>query len=169
MALTSRISAAINGLLTGSPDLASTQANVKLEKSNSFLNGALAGQANVIWQDSGSIAASSTTDLDLAGALTDALGGAAVFARVKGLIISAAAANTNNVIVGAATSNPWTAALGSTHTITLRPGAWVALAAGTADLTGYAVVAGSGDTLRLANSGAGSAVLYDIAILGCAT
>lgn len=169
MALTSKVSVALNGKLTGSPDLATAEANVSLERAVSFLDGALAGQANVVWQDSGTIAASGTTDLDLAGTLTNALGSGASFARIKGLVISAAAANTNNVVVGAAASNAWATLLGATHTITLRPGAFFAIGVGSADLTGYAVTAGTGDILRLANSAAGTSVAYDIAIVGTAS
>lgn len=169
MALTSRISVALNGLQTATPDLASAQSNVGVERTYSFLDGVLAGQANRVWKDAGLIAASSNTDIDLAGTLTDDFGATVTFARIKALVIAAAAANTNNVVVGAAASTPWTALLGATHTITLRPGAWIALGAGTADLTGYAVTAGAGDVLRLANSGAGTGVNYDIAIIGCST
>lgn len=167
MALTSRISVALNGLQTATPDLSAATSNVGVERTYSFLNGTLAGQADRVWKDSGTIGASSNTDIDLAGSLTDDFGGTVAFARIKALVIAAAAGNTNNVVVGAAASNPWTTLLGSTHTITLRPGAWIALGAGTADLTGYAVTAGTGDVLRLANSGAGTGVNYDIAIIGC--
>lgn len=167
MPLTSKVAVALNGLLTSTPDLAKAQSTISVERSVSLLNGTLAGQADRVWKDTGTIAASGTTDIDLAGTLTDDFGATVTFARVKGLIISAAAANTNNVVVGAAATNAWTALLGATHTIQIRPGASICLLAGSADLTGYAVVAGTGDTLRLANSGAGTLVTYDIAVLGC--
>lgn len=167
MTLTSKVAIALNGKLTTTPDLTKLAGDVSLERASSFLNGTLAGQADRVWVDINTIAASGTVDIDLAGSLTDPTGAAVTFARVKGLVISAASANTNNVVVGAATSNPWTALLGTTHTLQLRPGAAICLMAGMADLTGYAVVAGTGDILRLANSGAGTSVAYDIAVIGC--
>jgi hypothetical protein len=169
MALSSLVTVSLRGKLTGTPDLGSAEANVAAEYTKTFANGALAGQADRIWADTGTLAASANTDLDLAGALTDVFGATVTFARVKAIVVAARDANTNNVVVGAAASNPWIGLLGATHTLTVRPGAFIAMACGSADLTAYAVVAGTGDLLRLANSGAGTSVTYDIAILGTAT
>jgi hypothetical protein len=167
MPLTSRFAASIAGLLTATPDLSTDQSNIVLDRSVSFLNGTLAGQADRIWKDINTLAASANTDIDLAGTLTDSFGATVTFARIKALIVSADAANTNNVVVGAAASNPWIGLLGATHTLTVRPGATVAVSVGGADLTSYAVTAGTGDLLRVANSGAGTSVTYSIAIIGC--
>ncbi|CAM5376651.1 hypothetical protein SCALM49S_02945 [Streptomyces californicus] len=70
------------------------------------------------------------------------------------------------MVVGAASSNPWATLLGATHTLTVRPGGFVAVGTGVADAIGYAVTASTGDLLKIANSGAGSAVTYDIHIIG---
>lgn len=129
-------------------------------------DGTGAGLSDVLYQDTNTLAASATIDIDLAGALAGALGGTAVFARVKGLYIAAAAANTNNVVVGAAATNAWATLFNATGTLTLRPGAWVLLGTGGADATGWAVTGGTGDLLRLTNGAAGTTVTYDIAIIG---
>jgi len=99
--------------------------------------------------------------------LVDAFGVALAFVKVKGLVISAAAANANNVVVGNATSNGFISWVGAAaHTVTVRPGATLALMAGGADAAGYAVTAATADLLRVANGGAGTSVTYDVIIWG---
>jgi hypothetical protein len=119
-----------------------------------------------VWADTLTIAPSASQDIDLAGALLDALGGPVVFARIKGIAVFADAGNVNNVEVGAAASNPWVGLLGATHKVTVRPGGMFAVAAGIADATGYAVVAGTGDILRVANSAGTSSVTLDVVLIG---
>lgn len=128
--------------------------------------GTAAGQADRLYAATRTINASSNEDLDLAGVLLDEFGAAITFARVKALFVQAAAANANNVVVGAAAATQWATLLNSTGTVTLRPGALFVAAAGAADATGYAVGAGASDFLRVANGGAGTSVTYDIVIIG---
>lgn len=154
------------GELTAALDMGTGRAPQSLSRSLSLASGTGAGKADRIFSDRRTLAASATEDLDLAGVLLDAFGSAITFARVKGLIIAAAAGNTNNVIVGAASSNPWATLLGATHTLTLRPGAFVAVGTGVADATGYAVTASTGDLLKIANSAGSTSVTYDIHIIG---
>ena len=135
-----------------------------------YATGTGAGAADRIWTDQRTIAASGTDDLDLAGVLVGAFGQTVTFARIRAMVIQAAAGNTNNVIVGNAASNGFVTWVGgATHTITIRPGGLFVLAnsgPGSADATGYAVTAGTGDLLRIANSGAGTSVTYDIYLIG---
>ena len=167
MPLNTKISVTLSAKLTGTPDLSNSEVNTLLELAVSLASGTLAGQADKIYADAFSIAASGNTDLDLVGTSLIGPDGATVsFARVKALIVAADAANTNNVVVGAAATNPWIGFLGATHTLTLRPGALAMMAAGAADLAAYATVASTGDLLRLANSGAGSAVTGKIVLIG---
>ena len=133
-----------------------------------LVNGTGAGAVDVLYSDTNTLAASATIDIDLSGALANAIGGTSVFARVKGLYIKASAANTNNVVVGAAAATQWLTLIGTaTGTVILRPGAFMMVAAGVADATGYTVTAATADLLRIANSGAGTSVTYDIVVLGC--
>ncbi|BBF93374.1 hypothetical protein [Blastochloris tepida] len=129
-----------------------------------WTNGTLADQADRIWSDVFSIPASGNTDLDLAGALTGALGGTVTFAKIKAIYLEADRANANNIVVGAAASNPFLGPFGAaTHTLAVPPGGRVML---TAPVGGWAVTAGTGDLLRLANSGAGTAVNGKIVLIG---
>ncbi|MEU9606156.1 hypothetical protein [Streptomyces sp. NPDC048057] len=129
-------------------------------------SGTAAGMADRVFHDRRTLAASATEDLDLAGVLTDAFGAAITFVKVKGLFVSAASANANNVVIGGATSNAWSTLLGATGTITLRPGATLGVMAGATDATAYAVTAGTADLLKVANSGAGTSVTYDLVLIG---
>ena len=151
---------------SASIDLGTSRAPQSLSRSMSLGSGTGAGKADRVLSDRRTLAASGTEDLDLAGVLVDAFGAQITFARIKGLVIAAAAGNTNNVVIGNATSNAWATLLGATHTLTLRPGAFVAVGTGVADATGYAVTAGTGDLLKVANSGAGTSVTYDVHIIG---
>lgn len=160
------MSVAVSAQLSSTQDLAPVSSPISYSKSVVLSSGTGAGKADRLFSDRRTLAASSTEDLDLAGALTDALGGPASMARVKGVIITAKATNVNNVVVGAASVNAWATLLNATGTLTLRPGASVALMAGAADATGYTVTAGTGDLLKIANSGAGSEVVYDVVIVG---
>jgi hypothetical protein len=147
-------------------DLGTGKAPQSLSRQMSLKTGTAAGQADKVFSDRRTLAASATEDLDLAGVLLDAFGSAITFARIKGLVIAAAAGNANNVVVGAAAATPWATLLSSTGTVTLRPGAFIAVGTGAADATGYAVTAATADLLKIANSGAGTSVTYDIHIIG---
>jgi hypothetical protein len=154
------------GELTTALDMGTGRAPQSLSKSMSLASGTGAGKADRIFSDRRTLAASASESLDLAGVLLDAFGATITFARIKGLIIAAAAGNTNDVVVGAAASTPWATLLGATHTLTLRPGAFVAVGTGVADAVGYAVTASTGDLLKVANSGGTTGVTYDVHIIG---
>ncbi|MFG2780822.1 hypothetical protein ACGFY7_23580 [Streptomyces prunicolor] len=166
MPLTSSLAVSAGGTLTSALDMGTGSASQTLSRSLSLTSGTAAGKADKLWADRRTLAASATEDLDLAGVLLDAFGVAVTFARIKGLVIAASKDNTNNVVVGAAASAPWITLLGATHTLTLRPGAFVAVGTGSADAVGYAVTATTADLLKIANSGAGTSVTYDIHIIG---
>jgi hypothetical protein len=168
MTLTSRVKLELSADLSSALDLTTASAPLKKIFQTLLAHGTTAGKADRIWHDERTLAASATEDLDLAGAaLLDPFGAAVVFARIKALVVYAAPGNTNNVVIGAASSNPWATLLGTTHTLTLRPGTTLAVFAGPADATGYAVTAGTGDLLKVANSAAGTGVTYQMAVLGC--
>lgn len=128
-------------------------------------NGTAVGQADRIFTDTRTLAASANEDLDLAGVLLDAFGATVTFARVKALVVAADAANTNNVVVGNAAANGFISWVGAaTHTVTVRPGGVLALVA--PDVTAYTVTAATADLLRITNSGAGTSVTYSIVLIG---
>lgn len=143
----------------------SVQAVLAIAQSYQLTTGTGAQQADRLFADTRTIAASGTDPLDLNGTLVDAVGTTLSLLRVKLLYIAASAANTNNVIVGGAGSNTFINWVGAaTHTITVRPGGTFFLFA--PDATAYAVTAGTGDIWQIANSGAGTSVTYDVVVIG---
>lgn len=166
MSLISRVTMELIATLTSSTDFSTPAAPYDLRQQFDYTSGTGAGQADRIWVDQRTLAASTTEDIDLAGGVTDPFGAAITFVKIKALLIRAAGTNTNNVVVGAAASNAWAALLGTTGTLTIRPGMAFKVAVSTADATGLAVVAGTGDLLKVANSGAGTGVTFDIGVIG---
>ncbi|MFJ4847543.1 hypothetical protein [Streptomyces sp. NPDC088733] len=160
------ISIAISGELTNALALATADVPLNVKRAMQLASGTGAGKADRIYHGRRTLAASATEDLDLAGVLVDAFGTAITFARIKALLIAAATANTNNVVVGAASSNQWATFLNTTGTMTLRPGAFVGVGTGAADATGYGVTASTGDLLKVANSAGSTSVQYDIVLIG---
>lgn len=166
MPLTSSISVSAAADLTATSGLATADVPLVARTALQLSTGTAAGQADKVYQGRRTLAASTAEDLDLAGVLTDAFGATITFARIKGLYIVAAAANTNNVVVGAAGTNAWATLLNATGTLTLRPGAFVGVGTGAADAVCYAVTTATADLLHVSNGGAGTSVTYDVVIIG---
>lgn len=160
---------AIAATANNSFDFNKAVAALTYSKAQGFTSGAGAAQMDRLLADQRTIVASGTDDLDLNGtALQDVLGANLALARVKLIVVYAAAGNTNNVVIGAAASNQFVGPFGAaTHTIAIPPsGMFVAMAPSAA---GWPVTATTADLLRIANSGAGTSVTYDVLIGGSST
>lgn len=130
-------------------------------------NGTGANNANQIFTDTRTLTASATEDLDLSGSLVNAFGTTIAFTKIKALIVTAAAANTNDVLVGGATSNQAASFFGdATDVVKVKPGGMIALVA--PDANGYSITASTADLLKIANSAGGTSVTYTIVIIGVA-
>ena len=165
MALATDISIQVIATLTKAFDLVTGSVPLNKRTLISLATGTGASQADKIFHDQRTLAASATEDLDLAGGLTDAFGDTITFVRIKGLLVVAAAANTNNVLVGGAAANQfinWVS--DATDKVVVRPGGALLVAA--PDATAYVVTAATGDLLRIGNGAAGTSVTYDIVLLG---
>lgn len=164
MSLTTAIAAAIGGTYTGANDLGTPTFALAKAADLTLKSGTASGQADRLFADQRTLAASATEDLDLAGVLADPLGATLTFVRIKAILIRAAAANTNNVVVGGQTVNGFLGPFGAAaHTVAVPPGGALLLAAPQA---GWAVTAATADLLKILNSGAGSSVTYDVVIVG---
>jgi hypothetical protein len=164
MALSTRLSLDLAATLTSALDLATASVPLAYRRDYVWASGTGASQADKQWNDQRTIAASSTDSLDLAGSLTDPFGATLTFARIKGVLVYAATANTNNVNVTRPASNGAPLFLAAGDGIPVRPGGlflWMA-----PDSTGVAVTGGTGDLLDIVNSGAGTSVTYDIVVIG---
>lgn len=165
MPLSTKLLVDLDADYTAALDLSTTENHLDFTRQIALATGTGANQADKIWHDERTLAASASEDLDLAGVLVDAFGATVTLARVKGLIVYAAAANTNDVVIGNAASNGWVGPFGAAaHTLAVRPGGLLCLFAPGA--TGYVVTPSTGDLLHVANSAGGSSVTYDIVVIG---
>jgi hypothetical protein len=166
MTLSTKIRVELNATQTTPRDTGTATVPHGVSKTIALASGVAAGQADLIYSDTNTLAASGTATLDLAGVLTD-LGSTLTFVKVKALVVTAADSNTNNVVVGGAASNAFSSMFAdATDKLVVRPGGFGAVSVGSGDLNGYAVTAGTGDQLLIANSGAGTSVTYTVAIVG---
>ncbi len=164
MSLTSRITAQIEAAHVGSLDLGSLTAKISAGAAIALASGTGASQADQVFSDQRTITASSSENLDLAGSLADAFGATITFAKIKAIMILADSGNTNDVVIGNAASNGFTGPFGAaTHTVAVKPGG-VAMFAHPG--TGWTVTAGTGDILKVANSGGTTSVTYKVIIIG---
>lgn len=163
MGLSATIKTDVAFSVSGAPDFGKVSGKFDGWGDRSLGNGVASEQADVVFSKSYTIAASGTQDIDLAGALVNQIGGAAVFAKVKAILIRARDGNTNNVIVGNGT-NPFVGPFGAgAHTVAVPPGGRFSISAPKA---GWAVTGGSADVLKLANSAGGTSVTVDVVIIG---
>lgn len=167
MSLTAKIFAAAHYILSATRDASSPVA----ESSPALRPMELAAgsgdyQVATQFADTRQVAASSSENLDLAGgSLTDDLNNALTFATVKAILVKAHDDNVNDVVVGAGTNPIVGGPFGAdgSGSVKVKPGGvflWVA------PKTGLTVTASTGDILKVANGGSGSAINYDIVILG---
>lgn len=153
--------------VTSPLDLSTPTNLIKLARQMNLAQGAGAGQADMLWSDQRTISASGSDALDLAGSLTGPFGTTLTFARIKMIVVLAAAGNTNNVNVTTPGSNGTPLFLAAGDGIAVKPGGafmWFDPSA-----AGVAVTAATGDLLTIVNSGAGTSVTYDIHIVGAST
>lgn len=127
--------------------------------------GTTAGKMDLLWSSKRTLSASASEEIDLRGDLVDLLGQTCVFVDVRMICIVAASTNTNAVLVGGAAANAFINWVGdASDIVSVRKGGCLFLY--NPNDPGYAVTAGTGDLLKIANSGAGTAVTYDIYIGG---
>lgn len=164
MSLTSKIAIELSALQEGSNDLGGPEFSPLMRKIIKFASGTGANQADLLFCDTRTLAASATEDLDLAGVLADAFGATITMAEVVAIFIFADDANTNNVVVGDATS-PVPLFGGTNPTFAVKPGGFFCV--GAPNAAGLLTVgAGATDDLKIANSSSGTGVTYTIAVLG---
>jgi hypothetical protein len=163
MPLSATVALTVSGRHTGSGDLGTPSQSISLSAEASLTDGTGTGQADRVWSDERTLAASGTEDIDLAGVLEDAFGAGATFAKLKAVVIKAADGNTNDVQITRPASNGAPLFLAAGDGIAVRPGgcfAWFC------EGTGLTVTAGTGDLLTFTNSGAGTGVTYEIVVIG---
>jgi hypothetical protein len=161
MALTTSITISISASYSLALDLVTKSANLIKTIPLALETGTGLGQADVIFSDTRSTAATDSLDM-IGGGLLDNLGNTWAPARIKGLIVVAAAANTGNVLLRRPAANGVPIFTAAADEIPIHPGGMVIVWAPSA--AGYLVTTGTGDLIDLVAS-AGT-VTYDIYIIG---
>lgn len=161
--------AQVVGSIVGDNDLVSVRGDVEQAARVEFATGVGANQANLMFADRRTLAASASEELDLdGGSLLDPFGEAVTFKRVKAILVKAAADNTNKVVLGGAAANAFVGPFGAAaHTVSIDPGGAVLFVSPSA--AGWVITASTADLLKIANGAGGSAVTYDIVLIGGAT
>jgi len=166
--VTARISVELAASLTGSNDLGTPKLKLAdIAKVLELAPGTAAtDEANILFSDTRTIAASGNEDIDLAGSLSSAFGATITAAEIVAIYIAAASGNTNNVQVTRPASNGFIGPfLAAGDGVAIKPGEYQLLVSG----SGWAVTAGTGDLINIANSSSGTGVTYDLVIIGRTT
>lgn len=163
MALTGQISLAIDTALTSPLDLSTPKDSLAMLVTQAIADGAGADQANQQWHDEGTIVASGTSILDMAGTLTNAFGATVTLARVKALVL----VNTGTVAISVAPSASLGMATMFTGDVYVRPGGFLVLAG--FDATGYAVASGVTDRITITNLSGSVSATYKVVVIGATT
>lgn len=133
-------------------------------QTDAFSSGTGDDQANQIWSDERTLAASTSEEIDLSGSLTNALGESVTFAKIRAIFIIADSANGGNIRVGGAASNAWEGFCTSGSIVKIPAGGKMYLIAPKGSQ--FAVTAGTADKLKIANDDAGAGATYRIVIVG---
>jgi hypothetical protein len=157
------VDSSISGTYRGANDLGTPTIAIDRRAPATFTTGTGDRQSDLLFSDERTIAASGNENLDLAGVLADPFGTTLTFVEVTAIWVEADCANTNNVVLGAATSPALLGFGGTTPTWAVQPcGRFVV----TAPKAGWTITASSADLLKVANSGSGTEVKYRIIVVG---
>ena len=164
MPQTASIKLIVSGSQTSPMDLGTAELPFSLSKLIALAAGVGADQSDVLFTDTRTLAASASENIDLAGSLQNAFGSTINMARLKGIFIVAADANTNDVNVTRPASNGAPIFLAAGDGVAIGPGDFFAITRRGA--TGFVLTAGTGDLVTLTNSAGGSSVTYSIVAVG---
>jgi hypothetical protein len=159
-----QLSAQIEGKFTkAAPDGTSVEVTINQEFEQFLKPGSDVDEAQKLYTATHTIAASGNLDLDFAAGMNDPFGVAQTFARIKIILIKASSQNTNNVNVGGTITNQMSLLADASDSVPVPPGGCLFYHLGDA---GRTITASTADLLRVTNSGAGSAVTFDIVVIG---
>ena len=133
--------------------------------SDSLADGVVLDKADLLWHDVRILAAGTSEDIDISGGINDQFGTAVSFARIKGFLVRNQTVEAGCILeVGGAASNEWYSWAGAAGDIT-KVGPDGVLYLWNPSAAGFAVTAGTADTLKINNSGS-AAVTYQIVLIG---
>jgi hypothetical protein len=129
----------------------------------SLASGTGLNSADMRFSDTRTLSTGANEDLDLAGALTGALGNTLTFLKLKLLYIRASSANTTNITVSRPAANGVPFFSAGSDALVLKPGGVFLFTDPSA--AGVTVTAATGDLINIANS-AGASGIYTIHVVG---
>jgi len=162
--LKTTVTARIEGTFKNLLDLSAPVDNFVIAAAIQLASGTGSAQADLLFHDQRTLAASGTEDLDLAGVLASPFGATLTFVELRGIVIKASATNTNNVNFTRPAANGVPLFLAASDGIPIPPGGvflWSCPADGKVPVT-----AATGDLITLTNAAAGTSVTYDVVIVG---
>jgi len=161
-ALTTALQLVLSARDVKDTDLTDAIDQLTLDKGDTLAAGTSTDQADVIFHDTRSLAATSE-DLDLAGTLLDTYGNTATFATIKGLLIHNKNTTTAHTLAigGAAASTMDNIFASTTDILNIGPNGLLLLWNPT---DGYDVTSATADLLKI--DGGANTVTYDIVVIG---
>jgi len=162
MSLTTNIQVQVSGALASTVGLQAAQAALTYSKAIALASGTGASQADKIYTNTFAILTGATQSIDISAALTDALGGTFLPAKLKAILIYSQAANTTNLtLFGDAAHVPILGTVATT--MLLQPGGLFLLVQ--PPLAGITVTAATGDIIKIVNA-AGATANVDVVLIG---
>jgi hypothetical protein len=158
-----RVSISVEAQMDDVLDIGTAMYPVVFSAVSPFTDGTGANQAKKIFTDTRTLSASAAESLDLYGSLVDAYGVTMNAAKLKAIVVTAAAANTNNVQVTRPASNGVPLFMAASDGIALTPGA--SFCAVFPDANGVAVTASTGDLITFTNSAGSTSVTYTLILI----
>lgn len=157
----------ITDTLTDDPDNGSASHAISNKRhQTSYTDGSGAGNAQVRYEDTRTVASSTDDDLDLAGVLTDRFGNTLTFANIKTIRIEADAANVSNIVLGSDNAAQVSTLFDLADAgLNIPPGGAIQIDVG-ATSTGYAVTATTADILTITNTDGSNTADYTIILIG---
>lgn len=156
------ISVKVTSKLSNTFDLDNVVSTLEKTFSLAFGNGTGLDQANNRWSDKRDLLTATNEDLDFAGALSNGLG-TVVFTKIKGIVIYALPTNTGAIDVTRPAANGVPFLTAASDGFSLQPGGIFILTNPSA--AGFAVTAGTGDLINIANA-TGATQSYQIIVFG---
>jgi len=148
-------------------DAPSTKDNNTFQLLGELTNGSGAKDvANLLYHDIRTVTTGANDDLDLYGGLTDSFGATLNFGIIRGIFIHNrnTSDDTDGILTVGGGTNAFASWLGASGDL-IKIGAAGLFINLNPTAAGFAVTSGTGDILRITNTGAGS-IEYQIAIIG---
>jgi hypothetical protein len=155
------IDLSVKGRYTTADGVGAVEDKLYLDRQIEFSTGSGFDQSDAVFEQSINITASGNETLNLS-ALTDPLGAALNFTRIKAIVVYADPTNVNDIVLGNAGTTPFSGPFSGTALVHVPPGGELAMV--NPQAAGWAV--GAGINLLVANGGAGTSVTGKLLIIG---